>query len=33
MKCNVSTSDISKISKNIEKFYKNKPQLYKQLII
>ena len=32
-KCNISTTSISTISKSIEKFYKNNPKLYKELII
>jgi len=32
-RCNVSTTSISNKSKSIEKFYKNNPKLYKQLII
>ena len=32
-KCNVSTTSISYVSKSIEKFYKNNPNLYKQLLI
>lgn len=31
-KCNVSTTSISSKSKSIEKFYKNNPKLYKQLL-
>ena len=32
-KCNVSTTSISYVSKSIEKFYKNNPKLYKELLI
>jgi len=32
-KCNVSTTGISYVSKSIEKFYKNNPKLYKELLI
>lgn len=32
-KCNVSTTTISSMSKSIEKLYKNRPDLYKQLIM
>ena len=32
-KCNISTTSISSLSKSIEKLYKNKPLLYKQLLI
>jgi len=32
-KCNVSTTSISFIAKSIEKFYKNNPKLYKELLI
>lgn len=31
-KCNVSTTSISYVSKSIEKFYKNNPKLYKELL-
>lgn len=31
-KCSVSTTSISTVSKSIEKFYKNNPKLYKQLL-
>ena len=32
-KCNISTTSISYVSKSIEKFYKNNPKLYKELLI
>ena len=32
-KCNVSTTSISYVSKSIEKFYKNYPKLFKELLI
>ena len=32
-KCNVSTTTISNLSKSIERFYKNNPKLYKELLI
>ena len=32
-KCNVSTTSISNVSKSIERFYKNNPKLYKELLI
>lgn len=32
-KCNVSTTNISTVSKSIEKFYNNNPKLYKELLI
>jgi hypothetical protein len=32
-KCNISTTSISSMSKSIDKFYKNNPKLYKELLI
>lgn len=32
-KCNISTTSISNISKSIEKFYKNNPKIYKELLV